>query len=134
MSITGIKSAIVTALEGISSLTRVYDQWPENINETPCALVLPKHGEFQVLGGRTLKQYMEVTLLVKRVGDIEQGQEDLDSYLDDSTEANSVCHWIEASTAYEMRVVGWRDYGGMQYPPGSQNVFLGVRFDVEAID
>jgi hypothetical protein len=52
---------------------------------------------------------------------------------DDSTGADSICHWIEQSTSYHMRVVDYHDYGGLEYPPGSGNVYLGVKFAVEAL-
>jgi len=132
MSIAGLRADIVTQLKTISSIKRVYDHMPEAINELPCAMVLPKSALYETLGGYACKTMMEVTLLVKRVGDLEEGQADLDAYLDDSTGVDSVCHWVEASTVFNMRVVDFHDYGGLEYPPGGP-VFLGVKFLIEAI-
>ena len=132
MSVTTIKAALVTALETVESLKRVYDQMPETINERPCALVLPRTGLFHTLGGRTASPNFEVTLLVARVGDVEEGQAKLDTYLDNSTGADSIVNAVESST-YGFQVTGWRDYGGLEYPPGSGNVFLGLKFDIRVI-
>ena len=131
MTVAGIKADIVTQLKTISSLKRVYDHLPEEVNKIPCAMVLPKSATYETLAGRTVNHTLEVTLLVKRVGDLVEGQEDLDSYLDDSTGANSICHWIEQSTNYSMRVVGFRDYGGFTYGNGQ---FIGCKFDVICLD
>ena len=133
MSMTGIKAAIVTALETVTSLKRVYSQVPENINEIPCAYVLPRTGTFHMDAGGNMTHNLEVVILVKRVGDIEEGQEDLDTYLDDG----SICTAIESASfgthAHDLRVIGYRDYGGLEYPPGSGSVFLGIRFDIQVL-
>ena len=133
MSMTGIKAAIVTALESVATLKRVYSQVPETINEIPCAYVLPRSGTFHMDVGSNMTHMMEVVVLVKRVGDIEEGQAAMDVYLDDS----SICTAIEAATlgahAHDLMVTGYRDYGGLEYPPGSGNVYLGLKFDIRVI-
>ncbi len=127
----GIKAAICTALRTVTTLRRVYDQLPENINETPCAYVLPKSGQFHKDAGGNMIHNFEVTVFVRRIGDIAQGQEDLDEYLDAT---GTICAAIESASlstyAHDLYVSGYRDYGGFEYPQGSGYVYIGVKFDV----
>lgn len=133
-NVAGIKAAICTALRTVTTLKRVYDQVPENINETPCAYVLPRSGQYHIDCGSNMLHDFEVVILVKRAGDIEQGQEDLDEYINAT---GTICAAIEAASlstyAHAIKVMGYQDYGGFEYPPGSGFVYIGVRFTVQVL-
>jgi hypothetical protein len=130
----GIKAAIVTALETVTTLNRVYDHLPASINETPCAYVMPKSGNFHMDAGTNMTHRLEVCVLLKRIGDVEEAQENLDDYLDAS---GTIAAAIEGATlgtyAHALMVEGYHDYGGYEFPAGSQQYFIGVRFDILVI-
>jgi len=133
MTLTAIKAAIVTALDTIDGL-RVYAQAPEIINELPCAYVLPRGGVYDFDVGGDMTHKFEIVLLVRRAGDLKQAQEDVDSYLD-ATGTYSIKAAVDAAvlTSGTITVTGYRDYGGFEYPPGTGQIFLGVKFDVDVI-
>ena len=136
MSLTGIKAALVTALKTISGLT-VYDHVPESINEKPpVAWVMPRSGEYNLDPGGNMYQLFEVVLLVQRMGDLDQAQTDLDTYLDNSG-TYSIKAALDAASlsthAHDLLVERWRDYGVMEYPPGSGTQYLGFKVDVRVL-
>ena len=135
MSLTGIKAAIVASLNTISGLT-AYSHLPETINEPlPVALVLPRSGDFDMDAGGNMMHHLEITVLLQRMGDLSQAQEDLDTYLDD-TGTYSIKATLESSAtvltghAHCLRVERWRDYGGLKY---AETDYIGVKFDIAVI-
>ena len=130
MSMTGIKAAIVTALESVTTLKRVYSQVPDKINEIPCAYVLPRSGTFHMDVGGNMTHTMEAVVLVKRVADLVEGQEALDEYLDDSSIKTAIEAADLSTHAHAVIVTGYRDYGGLEY---SGDVYLGLKFDIKVI-
>lgn len=130
----GIKAAICTALRTVTTLKRVYDHLPASINETPCAYVMPKSGTFHMDAGANMTHRLEVSVLLKRIGDVEDAQEALDDYLDASgTIAAAIESAALGTHAHALMVEGYHDYGGYEFPVGSQQYFLGVRFSVLVI-
>ena len=134
MSLTGIKSAICTALDTISGL-RVYTQAPESVHEPPCVYVLPKSGAFHYDAGNNMTHELEVVLLIARGGDLASAQTNIDEYLD-STGTKSIKAVLESTELvkgthmHDLTVTGYSEYGGLQY---AETVFLGVKFQISVI-
>lgn len=132
MSIKGIRDNIKTALVVIPGL-RVYDTVPD-VLEVPCAFVKPMAGEYDMAGSASIWQpRFEITLLVSRIGDVEESQDSLDDYIE-PTGAASIKAAAEAgsygSNASDVRVTGFRDYGGLVF---NGVTYIGVKFDAEAL-
>jgi hypothetical protein len=132
MSLAGIRDAIKTALETISSL-RVYDTAPESIGELPAAYILPVSGSYDFDAGGHMTHRFEIVLLVRQGGSLAEAQDSLDAYLAESG-ASSVKAAVDAASLGThgdiIRVEGYRDYGGLEY---GGMLYLGAKWDVSVI-
>ncbi|MDP2731073.1 MAG: hypothetical protein Q8O55_11425 [Dehalococcoidales bacterium] len=131
MSISALRDTLKTGLETISGL-KVYDTVPDAIGQLPAFFMLPKSGDYdQAASGQFYRLMLEGTLLIRRVSEVQQAQDSLDSYLQ-PTGSSSVKAAIEAvdysTDADVVRVSGFRDYGGLEFA-GQQ--FIGCKFDIE---
>jgi len=80
VSISAIRSGLVTRLETISGLT-VYGKPPESVRELPAALVLPISGELpQTFSGGALHTF-NIKVLVSLGKGWDEAQDQLDGFL-----------------------------------------------------
>lgn len=133
MSISGLRIAIKTGLETISGL-KAFSTVPDSIGQLPAAYVVPKTGTYdQAASGKVYQLGLEVVLLIRRVADVQQAQDELDPYVQ-PTGSKSVKAAIQAanysSHADTLRVSGFRDYGGLEF--GGQ-LYIGAKFDLEVV-
>ncbi len=131
-SISGIRSAINTALDTISGL-RTFNTVPETINEFPAAFVRPQSGAYDYDVGGDMVHKFEIVLLVRRWGDVDESQDTLDPYCDESG-TYSIKAAVDAATlstyASAIRVTGFRDYGAIEF---AGIFYVGAKFDVDVI-
>ena len=132
MSISGVRSAINTALDTISGL-RTFATLPDTINEFPAVFVMPRSGEYDYDVGGDMTHKYEIVLLIRRWGEVTEAQDDLDPYCDEAG-TYSIKAAVDAATlstyADAIRVTGFRDYGGIEFAGIN---YIGVRFDVDVI-
>ena len=131
MTLATIRTGIQTRLQTISGL-RVFDRPPDSVNDYPCALILPKGGEYDTEFGAGTKYTFEITILVSRAADVDRAQTKIDPYIDRSG-AKSVYAAVDGDVtlggaAETCRVTGFKDYGGFEY---GGILYFGVKFDVE---
>ena len=134
MSLAGIRDAIKTALETITSLRKVYDTMPESIGDLPAVTIAPKHGPYhEAFDPTKMTHNFELTLFITKGQSFAEAQDELDAYIA-PTGASSIRAAVEGATltghADSIMVTGYRDYGGLEYA-GQQ--YIGCHFDVEVL-
>lgn len=133
MSIAGIRDAMKTGLQTINALRGVYDTVPDSINEYPAAFILPISGDYDLDAGGNWLPNFEVTLLIRRQGDVQDAQDTIDGFIAPSG-SGSVKAAIEAadygSHASSVRVARFKDYGGLLF---AGVTYIGCKFDVEVL-
>lgn len=133
MSVVGIRDGLKTALASTGLV--VYHEAPAQVSQTPCAIVLPREGQYdQTLGGMIAHTFV-MTLLVSLAGGYERAQATLDAYLAASG-VSSVKAAVDADhtlggACTHARVVRYYEYGGHEYGGAT---YLGCRLEVEVIE
>jgi hypothetical protein len=132
MSISGIKTAIKTAIEanltGIPCYTRV-----PGSPEIPCAFVVPKTGSYLInFPGSKVQVEFDVTLLLAKGDLLENVQDKLDTYLLPTGTGSmkaAIMATACAGNADWVRVTGF-DYGGFTF---SGVEYLGAKWHVQVM-
>ncbi len=131
MSISGLRDELKAALSSISGL-RAYDTVPDKL-ELPCVFIRPSNGLYDDTAYAAVwMPNFELTILVQRTGDVGQSQDLIDAYIV-PTGATSVKEAIESASytnASDVRVVGFRDYGGLVF---ADVTYIGVKFDLQTL-
>jgi len=131
MSLSDIRSAIDTALAGVSGLTEHYAKVP-SVPNAPCAF--PSLRPVDAISydfsaqNASLVYHFYVEVLVNKGGTLEQAQDDLDAFLvpAGTTSIKAAVEAIAwtATTADCCQVMGVGNYGPVTY---GGNEFLGAR-------
>lgn len=131
MNLTLIRERIAERLTTIPGL-RAAPRWPDTIHP-PVACVRADHGLFHQAIGEVHTVNLEVVILAAPTQQsVDQAQELLDAYLND-TDQHSVKNALRAEktlggAATTLRVLGWREYGEIVVQGIS---YWGVVVDVE---
>jgi len=129
LGISNIRSGLKARLETISSL-RIFETWPEAVNQLPAAVIGLEGGEYNA-GIGCAKWRFRITILVQRA-DLPGAQAKLDPYLDEAG-AQSIAQIIEADRTLGglqvfAQVMEMRDYGGHDY---ADSKYFGANVIVE---
>lgn len=128
-TLSEVRAGLADRLRTIAGL-RVYDQWPSEAPQRPCAIVAPGRDEGfgdvaehdLTLGGGDSKYYLQVLLLME-AGDLRSAQRALDPYLAPSgTSSVRAAIYADdrlAGQADFCEVRGARDYGGVDVAGGT---------------
>lgn len=131
--LSAIRSGLAARLATLTSLRAAHATWPDQVT-TPCAIVMPRSGNWRLALAGVPTFSFEVTLLVAPLQQrgLKRAQDELDAYLDD-TGAGSVHAAIRGDvtlggTVSTCDVTGFTDYGGLEV---NGVEYLGVKIEVE---
>lgn len=131
MSMSGIRSAIATALDAITGLS-AGQYAPDVVPTVPYAYVINRRGEYhQTAGaGAPVTHTLEVYVLASRAADLKKAQEKIDEFLDASGDA-SVVQAIEGAS-YTTHA-DYAEVSGYEIRPVeiAGTTYLAVMFTVE---
>lgn len=136
-TLTQIRDALAAVVLGVDDEISTYPRIPQKPN-LPAAVVVPTEGNLAMTMKRgVIELQFEIFLLVS-VADFDNGQRDLDVYLDlDSPQSVPSAIWNTGAPpgtilpGVQARVTGWRDYGGKFEAAGVDH--LGVRLLVPVL-
>jgi hypothetical protein len=132
-----IRDALQSRLQSINGL-RVYDTWPNQIAELPCAIIQPSGSEYEQTFGNSPSAVVHrfaVQLYVSAAAGLVQGQDSLDPYLSTSS-TGGIPGAINADrtlggVVWGTFVRGYHDYGPYGGDEMTPPAFMGVIIDVE---
>ena len=132
-----IRTALQTRLKSIQGLA-VYDVWPDQISEVPCAIIQPMGGSYEETFGNAPAASFHrfaIQLYVSAAGGLTQGQRNLDPLLATSS-TGGIYGAIGTdrslgAVVWNTFVRGYHDYGPYGGDESTPPALMGVIVDVE---
>ena len=117
--LSAIRAGLAARLATTSAVRHAYPRWPDQVN-VPCAIVMPRDGNWREALNGVPSFVFEVTLLIApwQARGLDRAQDALDAYLDD-TGSQSVHAAIRGDvtlggTAHTCDVEGFSEYGSLE--------------------
>ncbi len=134
MSISGIKTAMQTAIENALTGVKCYVGAPSVIGQLPCVYIIPRRGDYLInMPMGKIQVDFDIVLLLQRGDSLENVQDKLDTYILPSG-TGSMKAAIEATAlntnADFLRVTGFSDYGGLTF---SDTQYIGCKWQVSVM-